>query len=245
MIAALVTTFRAVASRLCVAVREALRPTSAAAGLARDAFRTRTELLAENALLRQQLIVARRTARRPQLTSTDRTLMVLVSAFCRTWREATLILSPNTVLRWHREGFRLLWKRKSRRRRAAPPRVAESTIALIQRMARENRLWGAERIRGELRLNRELCEPGRGAAGGGAGGEKAAESRGVAGGAGGSAGRPRRGVAAGAGDRRGREPGRAGATGGRIAGVGDQSAWKKAGIAERSEERSSCPPQAS
>jgi len=150
MLAALVTTFRAVAGRLCVAVREALRPNSAAAGLARDAFRTRAQLLAENALLRQQLIVARRTARRPQLTTKDRTLMVLVSAFCRTWRDATLIVSPNTVLRWHREGFRLLWKWKSRRRRAAPPRVAESTIELIQRRARENRLWGAERIRGEL-----------------------------------------------------------------------------------------------
>lgn len=150
MFAALITTLRAVASRLCVAVKEALRPTSAAAGLARDAFRTRAELLAENALLRQQLIVATRTVRRPQLSSKDRTLMVLVSAFCRTWRDATLIVSPSTVLRWHREGFRLLWKWKSKRRRVAPPRVAESTIELIQRMARENRLWGAERIRGEL-----------------------------------------------------------------------------------------------
>lgn len=76
--------------------------------------------------------------------------MVLVSAFCRTWRDATLIVSPNTVLRWHREGFRLLWKWKSKHRRVAPPRVAKSAIELIQRMARENRLWGAERIRGEL-----------------------------------------------------------------------------------------------
>ncbi len=117
MFAALITTLRAVASRLRVAVREAFRPTSAAAGLARDAFRTRAELLAENALLRQQLIVARRTVRRAQLTSKDRTLMVLVSAFCRTWRDATLIVSPNTVLRWHREGFQLLWKWKSKRRR--------------------------------------------------------------------------------------------------------------------------------
>jgi len=147
---ALTTTLRAVASRLCVAVREALRPTSAAAGLARDAFRTRAQLLAENTLLRQQLIVARRTVRRPQLTTKDRALMVLASAFCRTWRDATLIVSPNTVLRWHREGFRLLWKWKSKRRRAAPPRIADSTIELVQRMARENRLWGAERIRGEL-----------------------------------------------------------------------------------------------
>lgn len=150
MFAALSATFHAAAGVLRQALRDLLRPTSAAAGLARDAFRTRAELLAENALLRQQLIVARRTARRLQLTTKDRALMVLASAFCRTWRDATHIVSPNTVLRWHREGFRLLWKWKSERRRAAPPRVAESTIALIQRMARENRLWGAERIRGEL-----------------------------------------------------------------------------------------------
>lgn len=150
MFGSLVATLRAAASRLRSAVRAALRPTSAAAGLARDVFRTRAELLAENALLRQQLIVATRAAHRPQLTPWDRTLMVLASAFCRTWPDATHIVSPNTVLRWHREGFRLLWKWKSKRRRAAPPRVAESTIELIQRMARENRLWGAERIRGEL-----------------------------------------------------------------------------------------------
>lgn len=150
MLAALTAALRTAAGHLRDAVLDALRPTSAGAGLARDAFRTRAQLLAENALLRQQLIVARRTARRPQLTTKDRTLMVLVSAFCRTWRDATHIVSPNTVLRWHREGFRLLWKWKSKRRRATPPRVAESTIELIQRMARENRLWGAERIRGEL-----------------------------------------------------------------------------------------------
>lgn len=150
MFTQLIATFQAAAGRMREALRDLLRPTSAAAGLARDAFRTRAQLLAENALLRQQLIVARRTARRPQLTTMDRAAMVLMSAFCRTWRDATLLVSPSTVLRWHREGFRLLWKWKSKRQRAAPHRLAQSTIALIQRMARENLLWGAERIRGEL-----------------------------------------------------------------------------------------------
>lgn len=116
MFAALTATLRTAGSRLCEAVREALRPSSAAAGLARDAFRTRAELLAENALLRQQLTIAARRARRPPLTKADRTLMVLVSSFCRTWQGAMLIVTPNTVLRWHREGFRLLWKWKSKRK---------------------------------------------------------------------------------------------------------------------------------
>jgi putative transposase len=55
------------------------------------------------------------------------------------------------LLRWHREGFRLFWKLKSRQQmKTQPQRLAPETIALIEQMARENRLWGAERIRGEL-----------------------------------------------------------------------------------------------
>ena len=67
----------------------------------------------------------------------------------RTWRQALLIVQPATLLRWHREGYRLFWKWKSRGR-CSLPRISEETIALIQRMAYENLLWGAERIRGEL-----------------------------------------------------------------------------------------------
>jgi putative transposase len=60
-----------------------------------------------------------------------------------------LIVQPDTLLRWHRELFRLYWKRKSKAH-AHKPKVAPETIALIREMAKENRLWGAERIRGEL-----------------------------------------------------------------------------------------------
>jgi hypothetical protein len=59
------------------------------------------------------------------------------------------LVQPETLLRWHREGFTLLWRRKSRTMRRGP-RIAGETITLIQQMARNNRLWGAERIRGEL-----------------------------------------------------------------------------------------------
>ena len=67
----------------------------------------------------------------------------------KNWKEALLIFKPETLLRWHRQGFRLFWKFKSRHR-SGRPRLEAETVALIQQMAWENRLWGAERIRGEL-----------------------------------------------------------------------------------------------
>jgi len=118
-------------------------------GLVLDGVRSRRELLAENALLRQQLITLRRQVKRPKIGPRDRLRLVVLAAVTRTWREALLLVQPDTVLRWHRAGFRALWCWKSRTARRFP-RTSLDTVALIQRMARENRLWGAERIRGEL-----------------------------------------------------------------------------------------------
>ena len=66
------------------------------------------------------------------------------------WRNAVLLVKPATILRWHREGFRLLWRRRSRPRNPAGPKISQQAIELIRRMAKENKTWGAERIRGEL-----------------------------------------------------------------------------------------------
>ena len=77
--------------------------------------------------------------------------MVLLASRVRAWRQALLIVQPETLLRWHRQGFRLFWRRKSRAGAStARPKVAPETITLIKEMAAANRLWGAERIRGEL-----------------------------------------------------------------------------------------------
>jgi putative transposase len=114
-----------------------------------DLLRSRAQLLAENALLRQQLLVLRRSVARPAVTQTDRALLVLLSGHVRAWRQALLIVQPETLLRWHRAGFRALWRRKSRPGPGRPPLPPE-TIALIRQLAAENPLWGAERIRGEL-----------------------------------------------------------------------------------------------
>jgi putative transposase len=114
-----------------------------------DMTRRKSELLVENALLRQQLIIFRRQIKRPTYRKRDRLLLVLLASMVRTWKQALFIVQPETLLRWHRELFRLLCKRKSKAH-SRQPRLLLKTIALIKEMAANNRLWGAERIRGEL-----------------------------------------------------------------------------------------------
>ena len=140
---------RALNHRLVALTRPAA-PTLIAGTLA-DLTGSKPHLIAENALLRQQLLVLRRGSRRPRCTPADRALLVLLAGRLRAWRQAVLIVQPETLLRWHRELFRRFRRRKSRARTTAPRAVVSAeTIALIREMAVANRLWGAERIRGEL-----------------------------------------------------------------------------------------------
>jgi putative transposase len=124
-------------------------PLQVVAGTAADVVRTKAELIAENALLRQQLVVLQRSTKRVQLKDTDRRLLVVLARFVARWREALFIVKPDTLLEWHRQLFKLVWRRKSAARVHKSP-LPEETISLIKRMAHDNRLWGAERIRGEL-----------------------------------------------------------------------------------------------
>ncbi len=98
-------------------------------------------------MLRQQLIAAHRKLRgRVAWTPWQRLVMALAARWTPVWRQALLLVQPATVLRWHRDGLRALWRRRSRRSGRAPtPRAG-----LIRQMARDNPRWGAERIRGEL-----------------------------------------------------------------------------------------------
>jgi putative transposase len=82
-------------------------------GAVMDLARGKAELIAENALLRQQLIILRRQIKRPRYTKTDRLLLVLLARAVRAWRQALLIVQPETLLKWHRQGFRLFWKHRS------------------------------------------------------------------------------------------------------------------------------------
>ena len=142
---------------LCQAVKHLLRrgtkPSNDALvrNAAVDLTRSKSELVLENALLRQQLIVLKRQPKRPALSWRDRALFVLLASKLRTWKQALLIVQPDTLLRWHRELFRRIWRRKSRsKKKPGRPPLSGAIVALIQRLARENLTWGAERIRGEL-----------------------------------------------------------------------------------------------
>ncbi len=122
-----------------------------ALGLVVDLALPRGSLIAENLLLRQQLLVLKRQIQRPKFTAVDRAVLLGASAMTGSWREAILLVKPDTILRWHRRAFQLFWRRRSRPKQPRPqPRVSRDTVELIRRMAAENRLWGAERIRGEL-----------------------------------------------------------------------------------------------
>lgn len=118
-------------------------------GCIHDLARSKPQLIIENAVLRQQFIVLNRSVKRPRLTRTDRALLVLLVSRLQCWKDALLIVESETVLLWHRQGVRLFWKRKSRTR-SRQPKFAGETITLIKEMATKNRLWGADRIRGEL-----------------------------------------------------------------------------------------------
>ena len=111
-------------------------------GLFSDLTRSHRDLVVENALLRQQLIVLKRQIKRPQLTNLDRFHLVFLSHFTTFWKQASHIVQPDTLLRWHRELFRKYWRKKSQ----GKPKISAETIALIEKMAKENQLWGAERI---------------------------------------------------------------------------------------------------
>jgi putative transposase len=123
--------------------------TSLVLGTLVDLTRGKSELLAENALLRHQLTILRRQIKRPVYRKSDRLLLVLLASMVRTWKQALFLVQPETLLRWHRELFRLMWKHKSTAH-SSKPRLSPQTISLIKEMAANNRLWRAERIRGEL-----------------------------------------------------------------------------------------------
>src|SRR5258708_27728836 len=146
LIVRLRTTGRAVYARIRRWTRPSTRPIL---GFVLDHLRSPEELVRENALLRKQLEVVCRQIRRPQLRRVDRAFLVLLARLAPRWRQAVLLVQPDTILRWHRQGFRLLWRYRSKRGRRRP-RTSGEAIALIERMARHNRLWGAERICGEL-----------------------------------------------------------------------------------------------
>jgi len=101
--------------------------------------------------LRQQLAILQRARPRPKLRNRDRLFWVVLSRLWNGWQSVLLIVSPATVVRWHRQGFQYYWRWKSRRRPGRPA-IAPQLRRLIARMSKDNPLWGAPRIQAELRL---------------------------------------------------------------------------------------------
>jgi hypothetical protein len=118
-------------------------------GVISTALRSRRDLVLENLLLRHQLAVVLRPKPRPRLRVRDKLLWVLGRRFCADWRRHLVLVTPESVVGWHRQGWKLFWRWRSRSR-GGRPRLGAETPELIRRISRDNPSWGAERIRGEL-----------------------------------------------------------------------------------------------
>src|SRR5213596_3302805 len=118
-------------------------------GTLRSTVRTHRELALENLALRQQLAVWKARQPRPPLTAMDRIFWVALSRLWTSWRHSLQVVRPETVVGWHRQGFRRYWAWKSRRRWGRPA-IGSDLRDVIRQMSRANPLWGAPRIHGEL-----------------------------------------------------------------------------------------------
>jgi len=122
-------------------------------------FRSRAALQLEILALRHQLGVLQRSVKRPKLIPADRWLWACLCAVWSDWQSSVFIVRAGTVIGWHRKGFRLFWAWKVRHGKPGRPAVPKEVRALIRTMSRENSLWGAPRIHGELlKLGIEIGE---------------------------------------------------------------------------------------
>lgn len=110
----------------------------------------RTDLALENLALRQQVAVLKRTRSRANLSRMDRLFWTALRRVWSRWAEVLLIVRPETVVGWHRAGFRLYWRWRSQGPASGRTRITPEIRDRIHRMARENPSWGAPKIHGEL-----------------------------------------------------------------------------------------------
>src|SRR5271169_2678943 len=129
-------------------------------GWLRSAFCAREDLVLENLALRQQLLALHAQRPRRRMTALYKLFWVALKTFWSGWRKPLVLVTPRTVVNWHRAGFRLYWAWVSRVRQVGGRRrVSKEVRALIFRMVAENPTWGAPRIHGELlKLGFDLSE---------------------------------------------------------------------------------------
>ncbi len=122
-------------------------------------FKLTTYLMMENIVLRHQLSVLQRNAKRPRLRKLDKVFWIMVYRMFNLWKESLVIVRPETVIRWNREGFRLFWKLKSKAPKSGRKRISSEIRKLVLTMANMNIFWGAPKIHDELkRLGIEIAE---------------------------------------------------------------------------------------
>ncbi|UCF67234.1 MAG: DDE-type integrase/transposase/recombinase [Acidobacteriota bacterium] len=120
---------------------------------------SRADLILENLALRQQLAILKARSPRPRTRPADRLFWTILHRAWPRWRDPLVLVKPETVIRWHRAGFRRYWRWKSRLRRGGRPRVDVDIRHLIRRMVKENPIWGSPRVHGELlKLGFEISE---------------------------------------------------------------------------------------
>jgi putative transposase len=112
-------------------------------------FRSRSDTALEVLALRQQLAVLKRKRPRPPLNPVDRIIWTTLRRFWPRWSDVLVIVKPETVVGWHRAGFRLYWRWRSRPH-GGRPKITDEIRVLIRRLAQENSDWGAPKIHGEL-----------------------------------------------------------------------------------------------
>ena len=122
---------------------------SALVSFVRAAFRSRTTLALENAALRQQLTIYQRAQRRPRLRNQDRLFWILLRRLWPGWDRALIIVKPETVIAWHRQGFKILWRRRSGQS-VGRPQIPRRHIAFIRRISTDHPEWGEDKIAEEL-----------------------------------------------------------------------------------------------
>jgi transposase InsO family protein len=118
----------------------------------RTVFRRRNDLILENLALRQQLLAQQRTIKRPKLKNSDRRFWAWLSRLWPDWKSPLIMVKPETVVKWHRQRFKLYWRRKSQAGKVGRPKISQEIRDLIRQMPRENPTWGAPRIQSELTL---------------------------------------------------------------------------------------------
>jgi transposase InsO family protein len=119
-------------------------------GALRSTLRTRADLAIENLALRQQLANFQRTSGRPRLRKSDRAFWLVLSRLWSRWADVLVVVKPDTVVRWHRAGFRLFWQWKSRSRGPVKGSISAEVRQLIRQIAKANPLWGTPKVHGEL-----------------------------------------------------------------------------------------------